>query len=209
MLNLLAAIAIAYLLWDPDQLWDASFQLSFLSVAAIGALATPLLEPRIVPLARGLQHINDLGIDPHLDPRVAQARVELRLAAETLSVWLRLPKQWFATALAFLWRLGLFALEMAILSAVIQVGLALPMAELFHRVSFTGLTANLLIVPLLNLVVPLGFFAMFTGWHWVAALAGRLLALAAKIADVARQSGTSLADSRSPHLARCGIRRFA
>ncbi len=46
VLNLLAVIAIAYLLWDPDQLWDASFQLSFLSVAAIGALATPLLEAR-------------------------------------------------------------------------------------------------------------------------------------------------------------------
>ena len=182
ILNLLAAIAIAYLLWDPDQLWDASFQLSFLSVAAIGALAAPLLEPRITPLARGLQNINDLGIDPHLEPRIAQARVELRLAAETISAWVRLPKEWFATALAWGWRLGLFALEMAILSAVIQVGLALPMAELFHRVSFTGLSANLLIVPLLNLVVPLGFFAIFTGWHWVAAIAGKLLAWAAAIA---------------------------
>lgn len=183
VLNLLAVIAIAYLLWDPDQLWDASFQLSFLSVAAIGALAAPLLEARIAPLARGLEAINDLGIDPHLEPRIAQARVELRLVAETISAWVRIPKEWFATALALCWRLFLFGLEMAILSAVIQVGLALPMAELFHRVSFTGLTANLLIVPLLNLVVPLGFFAIFTGWHWVAALAGWLLALAAKIAN--------------------------
>jgi competence protein ComEC len=182
ILNLLAAIASAYLLWDPDQLVDASFQLSFLSVAAIGALAAPLLEPRITPLARGLRNINDLGIDPHLEPRVAQARVELRLAAETISTWVRLPQAWFAAAIAFLWRLCLFGLEMAILSAVIQVGLALPMAELFHRVSFTGLSANLLIVPLLNLVVPLGFFAIFTGWHWVAALAGILLAWAERIA---------------------------
>jgi competence protein ComEC len=172
VLNLLAAIAIGYLLWDPDQLFDASFQLSFLSVAAIGALAAPLLEWRIAPLARGLEAINDLGIDPHLEPRVAQARVELRLVAETLRAWVRLPKEWFATALASVWRLLLFGLEMAILSAVIQVGLALPMAELFHRVSFTGLTANLL-----------GFFAIFTGWHWVAALAGWLLALAARIAN--------------------------
>jgi competence protein ComEC len=38
-------------------------------------------------------------------------------------------------------------------------------------------------VPLLNLVVPLGFFAIFTGWHWVAALAGKLLARAARIAN--------------------------
>jgi competence protein ComEC len=76
----------------------------------------------------------------------------------------------------------LFGVEMMILSAVIQVGLALPMAELFHRISFTGLSANLLIVPLLNMVVPLGFLAIFSGWAWVARLAGWLLALAARIA---------------------------
>jgi competence protein ComEC len=86
VMNLLAAITIAYLLWDPYQLFDASFQLSFLSVAAIGALATPLLEPRIAPLARGMRSIRDVGIDPHLEPRVTQARVELRLAAETIDL---------------------------------------------------------------------------------------------------------------------------
>ena len=44
MLNLLAAVALVYLLWDPGELFDASFQFSFLCVAAIGALAAPLLE---------------------------------------------------------------------------------------------------------------------------------------------------------------------
>jgi competence protein ComEC len=72
---------------------------------------------------------------------------------------------------------------MVVISAVIQVGLALPMAEYFHRVSFTGLSANLLIVPLLNAVVPLGFVAIFTNFRWVAALAGWLLHLSARIAE--------------------------
>jgi competence protein ComEC len=182
VLNLLAAIAIGYLLWDPDQLLDASFQLSFLSVAAIGALAAPLLELWIVPTARGLTSINDLAADPHLEPRVAQARVELRLAAETFAAWIRIPKEWFASGLAGGGRLLLYAAEMMTISTVIQIGLALPMAELFHRVSFTGLSANLLIVPLLNLVVPIGFIAIFTGWRWVAHIASGLLSLAAKIA---------------------------
>src|SRR5260370_9771571 len=44
VMNLLAAIALAFLILDPDQLFDASFQLSFLSVAAIGALAAPLMN---------------------------------------------------------------------------------------------------------------------------------------------------------------------
>ena len=44
VMNLLAAVALVYFVADPGQLFDASFQLSFLCVAAIGALATPLLE---------------------------------------------------------------------------------------------------------------------------------------------------------------------
>ena len=61
VMNLLAAIALVYLLWDPGQMFDASFQLSFLCVAAIGALATPLLEATSSPLARGLRSIGDSG----------------------------------------------------------------------------------------------------------------------------------------------------
>ena len=75
-MNLLAAVALIYLVWDPAALFDASFQLSFLSVAAIGALAAPLLQPRIIPLARGMRALNDVERDVYLDPRVAQAQVE-------------------------------------------------------------------------------------------------------------------------------------
>jgi competence protein ComEC len=113
---------------------------------------------------------------------VAQARVELRLAAETIASWAPISKERAAAGLAGCGRLLLLGLEMVLISAVIQVGLALPMAELFHRISFTGLSANLLIVPLLNLVVPLGFLAIFSGWVWVANVAGFLLTIAARIA---------------------------
>jgi len=187
VMNLLAAVALAYLMWDPAALFDASFQLSFLSVAAIGALAAPLLEPRIAPLARGVQALSDVERDVHLDPRVAQARVELRLVAEMLMVALRIPQRWAEEAVEWIARLALFAFEMAVISTVIQIGLALPMAEYFHRVSFTGLSANLLICPLLEAVVPLGFAAIFMPWrplgHWLAALAGWMLHLSAKIAE--------------------------
>src|SRR5271154_2928141 len=81
VMNLLAAIALVYLLWDPGQLFDASFQLSFLCVAAIGALATPLLDATSAPLARGLRSPTDSGRDPYLEARAAQFRVEVRLIA--------------------------------------------------------------------------------------------------------------------------------
>ncbi len=182
ILNLLAAVALAYALWDPDALFDASFQLSFLSVAAIGALAQPLLEPRLAPLARGVRGLSDSARDVHLDRHVASFRVELRLAAEALGLWARVPQQFAESAVEWCARLTLFSLEMAVISTVIQIGLALPMAEYFHRVSFTGLTANLLICPLLEAVVPLGFAAVFTNCHWLAALAGWLLKISARIA---------------------------
>jgi len=182
VMNLLAAVALGYILWDPGQMFDASFQLSFLSVAALGAIATPLLEATSAPLARGTKQIMDLERDPHLEPRAAQFRVEIRLAAETLHHWIRLPVRIWAELLGFGFRLGFFVYEMVVISTVIQIGLALPMAEYFHRVSFTGLTANLIIVPFMEAVVPIGFFAIFSGWHWVAAVAGWMLHVSARVA---------------------------
>ncbi len=43
-LNLLAAVALGFLLFDPDQLFDASFQLSFLAVAFQIAIFRPELD---------------------------------------------------------------------------------------------------------------------------------------------------------------------
>ncbi len=183
VMNLLAAVALVYLAWDPAQIFEASFQLSFLAVAAIGALAAPLLETTITPYAKGLRGIANPDLDPHLTARVAQFRVEVRLAAETLWLWTRFPLRWAQEFLSLSLRSLFFAFEMVVISATIQIGLALPMAEYFHRVSFTGLSANLLIVPAMNAVVPLGFAAIFTGWHWTGSLAGVLLRFSARVAE--------------------------
>jgi competence protein ComEC len=72
---------------------------------------------------------------------------------------------------------------MALVSLAIQIGLALPMAVYFHRISFTGLTANVIIVLLLEAAVPIGFLAIFSGWRAPALLAGWLLKIAARTAD--------------------------
>ncbi len=183
VLNLLAAVALVYLLWDPGQMFDASFQLSFLCVAAIGALATPILQSTFGPLAAASRSVANVDIDPHLEPRAAQFRIEMRLIAETIALWTRLPLRWSIECASLVARVLLFSCEMCVISTVVQIGLALPMAEYFHRVSFSGLTANLLIVPLLNGVVPLGFVSLFTHWAGPARLAGWMLLLSSKIAD--------------------------
>ena len=182
VMNLLAAVALVYLLFDPAEMFDASFQLSFLCVAAIGSLAAPLLEATSAPLTRAMRDPGNADLDTHLAPRAAQFRVELRLAAETIALWTKISFRWALTALALGTQAALFAFEVALISTVIQIGLALPMAVYFHRVSFTGLTANILIVPLLNGVVPVGFAAIFTGSRTLAAVAAFLLKIAARIA---------------------------
>ncbi len=58
-LNLLAAVALGFLVFDPEQMFDASFQLTFLAVAFLGAFATPLIRATSGPLARGLQDLGD------------------------------------------------------------------------------------------------------------------------------------------------------
>jgi competence protein ComEC len=126
-------------------------------------------------LARGLSNLNDTGLDLHLPPRVAQFRVELRLLVETLGLALRVPRRAAALAVTMPARVLLFLYEIVVISAIAQIGLALPMVVYFHRIGFSGLSANAFIVPLLGLVIPVGFLAAATGWAWVAAAGGALL----------------------------------
>ena len=159
LLNLLAAVAMVYLIYDPSQLFEAGFQLSFLCVAAIGLLAVPLLDVTSTLYARGLVGITQPSRTPRLPPSVAQFRLELRLLAETANYYLPLPRSWWEQAFAIAARILFYAYQLAVISAAIQIGLALPMAIYFHRISLTGISANILVVPLLGLVVPLGFLA--------------------------------------------------
>jgi competence protein ComEC len=172
-LNLLAAIALFFLVCDPDQLFESSFQLSFLAVAFLGAFAAPLVEATSGPLARGLSGLHDTGRDLHLPPRVAQFRIEMRLLGETLHA----P----SAAVTLPVRVLLFFYEVAVVSAVIQVGLALPMVVYFHRLGLSGLSANAFAIPLMGLAVPIGFLAVFTGGHGVAAIGGWLMRLSRAI----------------------------
>ena len=183
LMNLLAAVGLGYLIYDPGQMFESSFQLSFLSVAAIAALAVPLLERTSGPYSKGLQDILQTSRDPRLPPRVAHLRLELRLLAETAWHCLRIRVSAGQRVLAWLCRLGLYIYDMVAISAVVQIGLALPMAIYFHRISLSGLSANVVIVPLLSLVIPIGFLAVFTGWHVPAAIAGWLLQVAERVAS--------------------------
>lgn len=174
-MNLLAVVGFVYLVFDPDQLFDPSFQLSFLSVAIIAAFAVPIMERFTQPLRASVKLFDQVRYDPQLEPRAAQWRVELRLLTETLRVWTGLPQRVARYLIAKGARAAAFIADAIIVSACIQFGLALPMISYFHRLSVTGLSANIIVVPLLLLVVPLGFASIITGWQPVAWMTQLLL----------------------------------
>lgn len=195
LLNVLAAVAIGFLLCDPDGLFDPSFELSFLSVALIGAFAIPLVERTTGPYRRALSGLGDADRDLHLEPPAAAFRVELRLLAETFSLWTKIPVRWWLRATRILLSVVYYIAELAAVSAVMQLGLVLPMAAYFHRVSVLGLVANPIVVTLTSLAVPVGFLAILTGWAAPAAIAREL---ASASMDVVARLSSWEADWRIP-----------
>lgn len=151
-LNAIGAAALGMLLIDPQALFDASFQLTFLCIVAIAGLAVPLLERTSLPYARALRHFDSHDYDLTLEPRLAQFRLDLRLLSEKLGLFLGKRIANLVPVASVRGVLTVF--EVLVVSAVIQLGLALPMAIYFHRAIALGLPANTLIVPLQALLAP-------------------------------------------------------
>lgn len=151
-LNAIGAAGLIMLLADPQALFDASFQLTFLAIVAIAGIALPLVERTSLPYRRALRHFDSRNYDLALAPRLAQFRLDLRLIAEKLAVFFG---KHFANLLPRLSaRSLLYAYDIVVVSALIQVVLALPMAIYFHRAVALGLPANSLIVPAQAFLVP-------------------------------------------------------
>jgi competence protein ComEC len=178
LLNVLAAVAMIFVIIDPEQLFDASFQLSFLSVALIGAFVVPALDATSGPLRRGLESLTDVRRDIRLEPKTAQFRIELRLLAETLRLALCAPELAARLFISGVARLCLYFWEILVTSFFIQIGLALLMVVYFHRISISGLSANAVVVPVLSAVVPLGFLAIAFQSLSIASLCAWLLSVA-------------------------------
>jgi competence protein ComEC len=182
LLNTLAAVALAFVVIDPDQLFDASFQLSFLAVAAIAVFAAPAIDATSGPLSRGLSELRDARKDLRLDPKAAQFRVEMRLLVRMLFLVLAIPERAGRLLVMVAARACVYVWDVFVTSFFIQVGLALPMIVYFHRLSFSGLSANAVIVPVLSAVVPLGFAAVLLNSVRLAHVCAWLLSLARVVA---------------------------
>jgi len=183
LLNIVAAVALFFAICDPEQLFDASFQLSFLAVALIGAFVVPVLDATSVPLSRATAHLAEDRRDIRMKPKAAQFRVELRLLALTLTMTTRLPAALSRGLVVTVARVALYVWEIFVTSFFIQIGLALPMIFYFHRMAVSGLSANAIVVPVLSAIVPLGFLAIVLNSPLLASVCAWLLSVSRAAAE--------------------------
>ncbi|MGH9601570.1 MAG: ComEC/Rec2 family competence protein [Terriglobales bacterium] len=176
LLNSTGAAALVLLLVDPAALFDAGFQLTFLSVLAIAGIGLPLIERTSQPLRRALRYLDSLDYDAALEPRLAQFRLDLRLIEGRLATFL--GRRISHAALIGGGRSLLALYDVLLIAALMQAALALPMAAYFHRATLLALPANAVIVPLTGVLMPAALLALVLSY-----VAPALAAIPASIAE--------------------------
>ncbi len=205
ILNTIGAAALALLLVDPAALLGASFQLSFLCVLVIAGIGAPFLERTTQPLSRALRSLDATGYDAALSPPLAQFRLDLRMIARRLERFFgkRVP----LIMLSMSARVLLLGFEFLVISTVLQAGFALPMAYYFHRATLVSLPANVLAVPLTEIIMVAAIVAVSASY--ISLALARVPAMIAAVAlhamngSVRWLGALRIADTRvpTPHFA--------
>jgi competence protein ComEC len=200
ILNTIGTAALALLIVDPAAMLGASFQLSFLCVLVVAGIGAPLLQRTTQPLSRALRSLDSIGYDAALSPPLAQLRLDIRMVAGRLQRFLgkRIP----LVTLSVIARTLLVGCEFLVVSIVLQAGFALPMAYYFHRATLVSLPANMLAVPLTEIIM-VAAIAAVTGSYASHALAKfpamiAAVALHAMNGSVRWLGALRIADTRVP-----------
>jgi competence protein ComEC len=176
VLNALGAAAMAVLVLSPSALFEASFQMTFLAIVAIGGIAIPLGERSFLPYARAAEHLWDRWGDAAFPPRVAQFRLMLRMWSEVIA---NIFGHWSKGMPSAVVRGILWALELSLIGVVAEMVMVLPMAVYFHRATMFAVPTNMLSVPLVAILAPTAVvtFCASLVSPWIALLPGAMTAL--------------------------------
>jgi competence protein ComEC len=158
MTNAVGAAALGLLIFDPRQLFTASFQMTFLCVLIVAAIGVPILERTSQLYKKALANWDSNDYAALLPPKVAQFGVDLQLVSARIALFI--GHAWAQRLVRGSARFLMASWELLFISAVMQMGLALPMAYYFHRATTLGLPANLLVVPLVQLMMPAAISAL-------------------------------------------------
>ncbi|MGA8042339.1 MAG: ComEC/Rec2 family competence protein [Terracidiphilus sp.] len=166
-LNTLGLAALFLLVANPRSLFDSGLQMTLLAVLTIAGIAAPLLQETVHPYITALRDLRVLAIDVKLPPHLAQFRVVMRMIATRLAraASPRMAWQMFPWSVRFLLRIA----EAIVVSCLIELAMALPMALYFHRITVFALPVNLFILPLLTLLLPAALLTLVVLLVWPAA----------------------------------------
>jgi competence protein ComEC len=166
-LNVIGFATLCLAAASPRSIFDASLQMTVLSVAAIAGVAVPLLERTLNARAHAIRDLRTIPIDSKLPPKIAQFRVTLRLLARHLEAATnpRIAWRFFPIAIRSILQLG----EILFVTLVVELALTLPMAIYFHRITVYALPVNLCILPLLAILVPSAMLLLLVLSLWPAA----------------------------------------
>jgi competence protein ComEC len=163
--NIAGAAGFGLLAVNPDWLFDAGFQLSFLSVTAICLLGAPTVDQVLRPVFDPLRFGND---GPRRRFRITgpdrlgrKIRTLMDLEAEALGDRLGAPCERLLLTLSCKTAAGLFALAaMLVISLSVQAWIEPALACRYNRLSWIAPVANLAIVPMSSVVLAAGIFAL-------------------------------------------------
>jgi competence protein ComEC len=166
-LNVIAGAALALFVWRPGDLFDPSFQLTFLSVISIVMIAVPIMTR--------MQQVGSWR-PTHETPYPPTSSRWFRVLSEALfwserawkaeiaasNVRYRLFKTRVAARLErwHLQRLFRFATAAMVVSASVQVGMLPVLIIYFHRVSFASLVLNIFVGAAMAVVAFTALFAI-------------------------------------------------
>ena len=159
--NLLHTLCLAawwVLLKDPGWMNDSGFQLSFSAALAIAVVGIPLLRRTTQPYKGALRSLESTQLDRHFAPRLAAWRVGLRLRGLRLGEFVGFPGSAICLGLiSWPCRLALGLVDILLVSIAIQSVLLVPLMVYFHRVVLPVIFLNMLVIPLVAMIIPLGF----------------------------------------------------
>ncbi|MGD0830298.1 MAG: ComEC/Rec2 family competence protein [Terracidiphilus sp.] len=170
-LNTIGFAALCLLAYSPRSLLDSSFQMTLLAVVSIGGIAAPLLQSTIHPYLTATRDLRQAAPDVKLALRLAQFRVVLRIAAILLQAAVRgryasrIAWRIFPATVRFVLRVW----ELLVVSCVVELAMALPMALYFHRITVFALPVNVFILPLLLILMPAALVTLLALVIWAPA----------------------------------------
>ncbi len=185
ILNTIGFASLCLLAASPRSLFDSSLQMTLLAVVSIGGVAAPLLAGTIHPYLSATRGLSLVALDVKLPPRQAQFRVMLRMFASALA---RATRRWIGWGV-FPWmvRFSLRCVEALVVSCIVELAMALPMAVYFHRITVFALPVNIVILPLLVILLPAALLTLIASFVSTtlatipAAFAGFLLHLGVRL----------------------------